>query len=101
MYLATHIALARYYSRVRCIAGDANKVADTISRLPKKEEHEVPFPKEQIKVNLMELLNIFDLHVTETADQFAINAEEIDFSLAPQLVEVEQQLELNTLKPLC
>ena len=44
----------------------------------------------------MELLNISDLYVSETANQFAINAEEIDFPLAPQLVEVEQKLELNT-----
>ena len=43
----------------------------------------------------MELLYISKLYVTETADQFAINAEEIDFSLAPQLVEVEQKLELK------
>ena len=80
---------------LKFIAGDANKVADAISRLP-KEEHESPLSKEQIEVNLMELLNISELFVTETADQFAINAEEIDFPLAPQLVEVEQKLELNT-----
>jgi hypothetical protein len=80
---------------LKFIAGDANKVADAISRLP-KEEHESPLSKEQIEVNLMELLDISELFVTETADQFAINAEEIDFPLAPQLVEVEQKLELNT-----
>ena len=74
---------------------DANIVADAISRLP-KEEHETPLPKEQIELNLSELLEVSDLYVTETVDQFAINAEEIDFPLAPQLVEVEQKLELHT-----
>ena len=80
---------------LKFIAGDANIVADAISRLP-MEEHETPLSKEQIELNLSELLNISDLYVTETVDQFAINADEIDFPLAPQLVEVEQKLELNT-----
>ena len=77
------------------IAGEANKVADAISRLP-KEEHEIPLTEEQIELNLTQLLNISELYVTDCADQFAINAEEIDFPLAPQLVEVEQKLELAT-----
>ena len=80
---------------LKFIAGEANIVADAISRLP-MEAHETPLSKEQIELNLSELLNISDLYVTETVDQFAINAEEIDYPLAPQLVEVEQKLELNT-----
>mgnify|MGYP007058482871 CR=1 FL=1 len=46
--------------------------------------------------NLSELLNISELFVADTVDQFATNVEEIDYPLAPQLVEVEQKLELNT-----
>ena len=52
--------------------------------------------KEQIELNLTQLLNISKLYVTECANQFAINAGEIDFPLAPQLVEVEQKLGLDT-----
>ena len=80
---------------LKFIAGEANIVADAISRLP-KEKHETPLPKEQIELNLSELLDVSNLYVTETVDQFAINADEIDFPLAPQLVEVEHKLELHT-----
>eukprot|EP00979_Chaetoceros_neogracilis_P007628 scaffold1618_cov269-Chaetoceros_neogracile.AAC.3 len=41
-------------------------------------------------------LHIPDLYFTDTADAFASTVEEIDFRLAPELMEVEQQLELNT-----
>jgi len=80
---------------LKFIAGDANKVADAISRLP-KEEHETPLQKEQIEANLSELLCISELFVAESVDQFATNVEEIDYPLAPQLVKVEQKLELNS-----
>ena len=60
------------------------------------EEHETPLTEEQIELNLSELLNVSELYVTETVDQFATNVEEIAYPLAPQLVEVEQKLELNT-----
>ena len=68
---------------------------DAISRLP-KEEHETPPLEEQIELNLGELLNVSELFVADTVDQFSINVEDIDYPLAPQLVEVEQKLELNT-----
>jgi hypothetical protein len=70
-------------------------VADAISRLP-KEEHETPPLEEQIELNLSELLKVSELFVADTVDQFSINVEDIDYPLAPQLVEVEQKLELNT-----
>ena len=60
------------------------------------EEHETPLTEEQIELNLSELLNVSELYVTETVDQFATNVEEIVYPLVPQLVEVEQKLELNT-----
>ena len=52
---------------LKFIAGDANIVADAILRLP-KEEHETPLSKEQIELNLSELLEVSDLYVTETVD---------------------------------
>ena len=80
---------------LKFIAGEANKVADAISQLP-MEAHETPPTEEQIELNLSELLNISELFVAETVDQFAFNVDDIDYPLAPQLVEVEQKLELNT-----
>ena len=80
---------------LKYIKGKANKVADDISRLP-KEEHETPPLEEQIELNLSELLKVSELFVADTVDQFSINVEDIDYPLAPQLVEVEQKLELNS-----
>ena len=83
---------------LKFIAGSANHVADAISRLP-MEEHKTPLTEEQIELNLSELINVSELYVTETVDQFATNVEEIVYPLAPQLVEVEQKLELQLLQP--
>ena len=80
---------------LKFIAGEANTVADAISRLP-MEAHETPPTAEQIELNLSELLKISELFVADTVDQFAFNVDDIDYPLAPQLVEVEQKLELNT-----
>ena len=80
---------------LKFIEGEANIVADAISRLP-MEEHGTSPQEKQIELNLSELLNISELFVADTVDQFATNVEEINYPLAPQLVEVEQKLELNT-----
>lgn len=80
---------------IKFIAGDANIVADAISRLP-KEEHATPVSRDMAESQLCTLLCINDLFVTETADAFSSTTEETDFPLAPKLVEVEQKLELNS-----
>ena len=80
---------------LKFIAGEANIVADAISRLP-KEEHAHANPVRTHE--LCALLQVADLFVsTETADCFATTTvDAIDFPLAPQLVEVEQKLELES-----
>ena len=80
---------------LKFIAGEANVVADAISRLP-IEEHATPVSRDTLEQEVCTLLCISDLYVTDTADAFAIDIDAIDFPLAPQLVEVEQKLELNT-----
>jgi hypothetical protein len=80
---------------LKFIAGEANVVADAISRLP-KEEHAQPLTPDQIENDLCSFLSVSDLYVTETADCFATPAnQEINFPLSPQIVEEEQKLELN------
>ena len=80
---------------LKFIAGEANIVADAISRLP-KEEHAHADPA-RTHDELCALLQVNDLYVTETADCFATTTvDAIDFPLAPQLVEVEQKLELES-----
>ena len=81
--------------KLKFIAGEANVVADAISRLP-TEDHASTDPA-RLEDELCSLLNVNDLYVTETADCFATtNVDAIDFPLAPQLVEVEQKLELES-----
>lgn len=80
---------------LKFIDGDANVVADAISRLP-KEEHDSPPSIEALEAELCSLLEVNDLYVTDSSDFFAIDDSEIDYPLAPQLMEVEQKLELNS-----
>ena len=83
---------------LKFIAGEANIVADAISRLP-FEQHDSTIPREQIELATCHLLGVNNLYVTDAADSFAIDADEISFPLAPQIVEVEQKLELNNDSP--
>ena len=74
------------------IAGEANVVADSISRVLPKEEHATD-SLTRLHDDLCTLLNVTDLFVTNTADCFATtDVDAITFLLASQLVEVEQKL---------
>ena len=87
--------MQEYDLTLKYIEGESKTVADAISRLP-KEEHAQPISKEIRELELCTLLAINELYVTDTAvDSFATNIDEIEFPLAPHLVEVEQKLELN------
>ena len=87
--------MQEYDLTLKYIEGESNIVADAISRLP-KEEHSQPISKEIRDLELCTLLGINELYVTDAAeDCFATNVDDIEFPLAPQLVEVEQKLELN------
>ena len=80
---------------LKYIEGDANVVADAISRLP-MEEHAKSVSRETHEKDLCMLLGLSDLFMTETTDCFASTAEDtINYPLSPQVVEVAQKLELN------
>ena len=87
--------MQKYDLTLKHIEGEANIIADAISRLP-KEEHVQPLSKEIRELELCTLLGINNLYISDAAVHcFATNADDIKFTLAPQLVEVEQKLELN------
>ena len=62
-------------------------MADAISMLP-LEGHATPISIDMDEADLCELLCIYDLYFTDTVDAFSSTEEEIDFPLAPQLVEL-------------
>lgn len=76
------------------IKGEANVVADAISRLPITGHDEPPSPK-TLEEDTCDLLCVDALFITPCADCFSLDPEEIAFPLAPQIVEAEQKLELQ------
>ena len=66
--------------------GDANIVADALSRLP-MVAHSQPLSTETAEADLCTLLQLSELHVTNTAvDCFSTDEDEINYPLTPQLV---------------
>jgi hypothetical protein len=84
---------------LKYVKGPDNVVADAISRLP-KEDHAVGAASLAfLEDAASKLLGVNDLFVTDTCDAFSTSDEDIVYPLAPQLVEVEQKLELQSNSP--
>jgi hypothetical protein len=86
--------IQEYGINLQYIKGEANVVADAMSRLP-MAHHETKIPSKTLENDACELLCLENLYVTDNADCFSLDPEEIAFPLAPQIVEAEQKLELN------
>ena len=61
-----------------------------------KEQYNHDVSNLDLELATCQLLGITNLYGTDAADSFAIDAEEISFSFAPQIMEEEQKLQLNS-----
>ena len=61
-----------------------------------KEQYDHDVSNLDLELATCQLLDITNLYGTDAADTFAIDAEEISFSFAPQIMEEEQKLQLNS-----
>ena len=57
--------------------------------------HEPAPSPQELEITTCQLLGITDLYVSEANNSFNIDKDDIVFPLSPQIVEVEQKLELN------
>ena len=73
--------------------GEANVVADGFIQIP-GAHHTHKLKNTTLEKYTCENLYLESLLITDNTDYFCLNIEEISFPLAPQIVEVEQNMEL-------